>query len=234
MSLEIKTLDWDSKFFNKKIASVHLTEFKKASFLKTLQKAKTNEIKLLYVFCHKDVILPDSFLNSVQGIHADTKLTFEGLSKPYEVMEYDSYSSNLELINLAFISGEHSRFNRDKKNFSRQEFERLYKEWINKSISKDLADKIYVTYYQSKISGFITLKTNKKGIGEVGLISVNPEIQGKGVGSDLLNKGSDFFFRNGIKQIQIPTQKQNDTACQFYRKHNFHVTHAENVYHITL
>ena len=132
---------------------------------------------------------------------------------------FEQNAINEQLLELAFLSGQHSRFMVDK-NFSDQDFKRLYKEWLERSLTREIADEFYVYKNDKKLLGFVTLKF-KKTFAEIGLIAVSQLAQGKGVGSLLINFAVSAAARKNYKRIHVSTQDNNHQACAFYEKNGF-------------
>jgi dTDP-4-amino-4,6-dideoxy-D-galactose acyltransferase len=82
-----------------------------------------------------------------------------------------------DIYNLAFESGEYSRYNIDR-NFVRDEFKKLYACWIENSIKKIIADKSVGYYLDDKLTGIITFKAKDNKL-DIGLIAVDKEYGGK-------------------------------------------------------
>src|SRR5690554_6652906 len=142
----VKRVSWDSTFFGYEVGSYTIDGLSVLD-LERLRDA-SKQFKLTYVKSPK--LLPEvSDLNLV-----DIKVTWqldvtEGirsnrLLKKFIVEEYkDSIHSYEQLLDLAFLSGKHSRFRIDP-NFKNQEFSRLYREWIAKSLDHTIAEKVLV------------------------------------------------------------------------------------------
>lgn len=228
----IKKLEWDSNFFGYKIGELHFNE-------KEFSKSKIedlDEFDLVYVFSKKKLI-------SRCLSRAYTKVVFEfdletfksGYNKPRDITdiitEKVSNKERQKLFNLAYKSGKYSRFNLDK-NFSNKEFRELYKKWIENSIKGRVANHILVFKNNSNvIVGFVTLSSeNNKS--NIGLIAVDDEFRGKGVGSKLIFASKFFSKNNNSKKLLVATQLDNKAACNFYLKNGFETKEKVNVYHL--
>ena len=108
----------------------------------------------------------------------------------------------------------------------------MYREWINKSVSKTIADEVFL-YENKQILGIVTLKL-KENIATIGLIAVAENQQGKGIGRKLVDACMDFCQKNNIKKIEVATQKANLQACNFYEKYGFSVKEITPIYHFWL
>jgi dTDP-4-amino-4,6-dideoxy-D-galactose acyltransferase len=133
------------------------------------------------------------------------------------------------LLNLALLSGHKSRFKKD--NHLNHKFESLYKLWIKKSLSGEMADAVFVAQSNDIIQGFVTVK-KKNNHGQIGLIAVAPEAQGKGFGSKLLQAAEYWYVQNNIKKCTVVTQLDNIGACKLYERIGYRKEKTELVFHI--
>ncbi|MBN1930148.1 MAG: GNAT family N-acetyltransferase [Desulfobacterales bacterium] len=233
-----KILEWDSSFFGLKIARVDsLSIFHKQHALE-LERLKKKGIDLVYFITNKDLNIPYEFLEAFNGILVDQKVTFakeDLLSKPtndfhIELNNQKLVSSNL--LDLALLSGKHSRFKIDD-NFPPNSFKRLYKEWIQKSLTGDLADFVLTYRCNDRILALATLKINAN-IGHVGLLAVSQDMQGKGIGRMLLQELESICAAHKVESLKIATQFANKKACRFYLINNYKILSEELVYHFWL
>ncbi|MCZ8144475.1 GNAT family N-acetyltransferase [Flavobacterium sp.] len=209
-----KRLDWDSDFFGFEIGEI--------SFSSDESIGNSENFKLLVIKSGNDFeVLIDGFENCFSEI----KIVFEKeLSLinsqntsiyPIDETEYDIN----DLYELAYESGKKSRFVLDK-NFKNENFKKLYRKWVDNSISKEIAEDVLIYKENKQIMGFVTYKINES-FGTIGLIAVSAAHQGKGIGNKLLSFVENRIFSNGITKLVIPTQLSNNTACNFYKKQNY-------------
>lgn len=218
----MRRLDWDSDFFNIEIGEIvngdDLTNDNYANF------------DLLYVKTKEEISLPGFKLN-----YKENKVVFE---KKIDALTDDSaeikqlskskYDIN-EIYDLAYVSGKYSRFKKDNL-FGELNFKKLYKKWIDNSITKQFADDILLYFLKDKIVGFVTYKKNAD-FAQIGLIAVDSEHQGKGIGKQLIQKVENCLFREGIKKLRIPTQLENKEACSFYKKIGYEIIETTPIKH---
>jgi len=218
----MKKLEWDSHFFKRAIYQINLD---------TEQLPINLEIaEVLYVISSQEhkILLPgfvETFAeNKVEFIK---KLNTENQSiyKTDSICSFFDLNLSQEFLNqlyqLAFISGNHSRFLLDK-NFGRNSFEELYKKWIDNSISKEFADEVFIHMDDSKINGLITVSI-KDHIGKIGLIAVDDHSQGRGIGTGLLKVIENYLMTKNVETLIIPTQLSNSKACNFYKKSGYEI-----------
>ena len=142
---------------------------------------------------------------------------------------FNTNASKEQIYKLAFESGKFSRFKLDN-NFQQNEFEALYKIWVDNSFSKEIADEILVYKEQSAILGFITYKIIEN-YAIIGLLGVCYEQQGKGIGRKLLEAVENVLSDKQIKELRIPTQLQNEQACGFYTKLGYNIIEETTIKH---
>lgn len=220
-------LDWDSDFFdfpvfqfnvgdeitheNVKFIRNHIAKFSKA---------------LVYIVSRKECNL------DLDGLYAmPAKVTYElDLSRinfnfPVDTSKNEIFHTPIEisedLIDLAFLSGEHSRFKIDS-HFTIEDFQRLYQEWVMKSFNIQIADECFVAINDGIQIGFVTVKIHQK-IADIGLIAVNHKFQGSGLGSALLHRVYNYASQRGCVKIRVNTQETNKNACSFYEKNLFKI-----------
>ena len=220
----INQLDWDSNFFELQIAECVIDNQSVINVEKTYD--------LIYVFCNSD---KEINLPGYSESYKENKIVFiKDLVKNQldseNILSFSSTNfSREQLYELSFESGKYSRFKKDKK-FSIQQFENLYKRWIDNSLDFGFSDDILVYVEEKKIIGFISYKI-KKNEATIGLVAVLPNHQGKGIGKKLLQFVENELIKNDIKILNIPTQKENFEACSFYEKQGYKVKQSIIIKH---
>jgi dTDP-4-amino-4,6-dideoxy-D-galactose acyltransferase len=232
--MEIRQLKWDSDFLGFPVFSVHTTcrEFdgKKMRELLVAEGAR-----LTYLFLDEDSCRDQ--VEQFGGVLYDTKVTFrrhldtiEG-GNAEEVDQQPNSETYASLRSLALLSGHHSRFYLDKRLDGR--YEELYGLWLDNSLNKQVADKVYVDRREGMPVGFVTGYI-RDGLGWIGLIATDAGHQGKGIGRNLMNSVQDYFISCGVKEAAVVTQEANEQACFFYEKCGYHLHKKEFVYHLWL
>lgn len=145
-------------------------------------------------------------------------------------LDYDQNPKSIDSFKeLAYESGKFSRFFLDK-NFGEKKFRDLYDKWIENSLNKSFADKIFFYEENEKIISFVTLKIDENKA-KIGLIATDSNFQGKGYGKRLINFVEYFCNNLKIEQLDIPTQQENKGACMFYEKLKFNITEKYYIKH---
>ncbi len=224
----INKVEWDSAFFGYSVGRVDLDSFetvKPEEFY-----SLSAEYKLIYIFTETELLdLPDS----IQLI--DKKVTFKRktANSPFlgDVSNIHSYYGPIsdDLLTLTLQSGIYSRFRLDK-NFKCNEYEKMYKIWIEESLNRKNALEVFVYTEGGSLLGFITLG-EKKGIADIGLIAVSEQSRGMKIGSSLVNYAVFKSFNIGYSEIQVVTQLENLAAIKLYEKAGFNYLKTICIYH---
>ncbi|MGV8915081.1 MAG: GNAT family N-acetyltransferase [Kaistella sp.] len=223
----IERLEWDSTFFNLKIGKIDVENPNTFDInsLPTLAKG----YDLLYIFSDKEIdglkIVDKKEVFVLENIKHNRRTIYIGM-EPFSV-EKHSYK---ELLNLTLQSGIYSRFKTDE-NFKNNEYEKLYTEWINKSITKELASEIIVKIINKKIVAFATLSKKTNHLADIGLVAVDEKYRGQGIAKDLINSTILKAQQLGFKDIQVITQNINIPARNLYHSTGFRSKKTTNIYH---
>jgi ribosomal protein S18 acetylase RimI-like enzyme len=218
----MRKLEWDSAFFNLEVGVIESGD--------DLKKGNYFNFDLLYLKTNEELSLPGFRLN-----YQENKVLFEK-----DIIAFTTTSDNIkqiskvaynidEIYELAYESGKYSRFKKDNL-FGESNFKKLYKEWIDNSIAKQLADDILLYLIEDKIVGFVTFKKHTN-YSQIGLIAVDKDYQGKGIGSQLISEVENYLCKEGIKKLRIPTQLENKEACFFYKKIGYEIIENTPIKH---
>lgn len=222
--MKIKKLGWDSEFFGFEVGELNTS----TAFLNT----EHQNFDLIYIKQNEDL---DLSIVGYEKTFQETKIIFTKSLADKNVIHLDLIDfdekpiKNEKLYELAYLSGNYSRFLLDHQ-FGKEKFKNLYRTWIDNSINKKFADKIFYTIHDNKISGFVTLQTRCE-YASIGLIAVDPAFQGKGIGGILISICEHYCFLKNFKELRIPTQEENIGACNFYKKIGYSVMEKTFIKH---
>lgn len=133
-----------------------------------------------------------------------------------------------QIQSLALTSGQFSRFFLDQR-LQKNKAEELYKIWIDKSLNFEIADEIYLSG-DKDISGLLTVKFSEDQA-QVGLLAVDLKYRGQGIAKKLIIHMENQCKAKGIATISIPTQRINNTACEFYLNSGYSEVESSFIYH---
>jgi dTDP-4-amino-4,6-dideoxy-D-galactose acyltransferase len=235
-----KILDWDTEFFGFKVARILPERLGSHRLKDTLLSIKQENVILAYWSTDPVDAESETAARYCNGFLADRKVTYSidaieindrAASESFEtkVEEYSDESVSRELEDLAIQAGIFSRFNIDPQ-MPAGRFIDLYKLWIQKSVQRELADKVLVVRNAGIIVGMVTVG-EKNGRGDIGLLAVDSSMRGKKLGIALVNAAQQWTIENGFTTAQVVTQGENVSACRFYEKCGYRIDKIENVYH---
>lgn len=225
----IEGLPWDSDFFGLKVGVIRSGTFDLSAF-----ESERDAFDLIYIY-EKPDDSRNTVLATICGNPADTRVTYikqltNSLPVKEGVVNYMYRQPDKQLIALALESGIYSRFYTDKR-FPPDAYERLYKEWILRSVDKSLACSVLVYYNESGfLDGFVTLEIKGPGI-QIGLIAVDARARGQGIGARLVRAAEWEAHHQNFLYLKVSTQSANRTACRLYEKCGYAVEDVEHIYH---
>lgn len=228
MNYTINKLEWESDFFNMNIAEIDLLKVK-SNYLINQEHSYDLIILKNNNYCTKINGYTKSFEELKITYYKKLKLE-KSIINDIRVLDTDTTPINpKKLYNLAYLSGRESRFKLDK-NFNLNHFKKLYKTWINNSIDKSFGFKVFYIVNKDTPIAFVTLNKKEKE-GQIGLIAVNEDYQGQGLGKLLINHVETFCVINGINTLTIPTQHTNTSAMTFYKKLGYNINEELKIEH---
>lgn len=226
MIKSIERLDWDSNFFGFEVYKCEVQRYVTFEDIKEISATAT----LLYLFSNA-LILNKKLSRKL----VDKKIIYKKVLRETPIeMKPSIYKGKInsieELISLALLSGNHSRFKLDE-NMPLGSFETMYRQWIVNDLS-DPNTFIIVEKSAESIVGFVTISFNSTNIAEIGLIAVSRSHQGKGIGSKLIKSAESLALKNGMSSIRVATQKKNIQANLFYQSNEYEMIDNKYIYHI--
>jgi dTDP-4-amino-4,6-dideoxy-D-galactose acyltransferase len=230
---DIQLLDWDTNFFGYRVGKLNLS--KTGLINLNLSRIETNSFDLIYLFVEQsiDEDLLSLWRSKLQYIKIelvkDVNTSDSNLSETGNVIIKPISVFTDELFHLVLESGVFSRFKQDK-NFVNNEFERLYRAWIDKAIN-DRNAKVVGAFINDELIGFVSLSL-KSGVADIGLIAVHQKARGKYVGKKLLESAYQYATLHHSKTITVVTQENNIQALQFYLRNGFKIENKNYIFHL--
>ncbi len=229
--MTIKALSWDSNFFGLSVGELTFSEFN-ADVERQIRD--TGNPELLYLRYRGSDQRDLERLHAISDCGVD-QVTFEkslisldGEDSQESIIEASELSDSLVALSIA--AGMHSRFHLDPR--LNAFFETFYFEWIQNSISGAMADKVFVYRREGVDVGLITVTLKESLCAVIGLLSVAPPMQGKGVAAALLQTAERWAAGSGADRMNITTQIGNEAAVKFYRKSGYSIRDIEYIFHL--
>jgi dTDP-4-amino-4,6-dideoxy-D-galactose acyltransferase len=233
---QIQFLDWDTIFFGYKVGKICLS----TDAIIDSQLPHAHDFDLVYIFTEQ--LIDEERQRLMHAILCDIKIKFtkeiktdlnampqdQGISKEViEIKPIHKLSDNL--FHLVLESGIYSRFKQDE-NFTNNEFERLYKAFIENALNDNDAE-VLGAFINDDLVGFVSISL-KAGVANIGLIAVNEKDRGKHIGKKLLQASYTYAQKHQSKALTVVTQETNIQAMQFYQKNGFKINHKNYIYHL--
>lgn len=220
-------LEWDSKFFGFNVGIIWVERANGQQVKVEIERLQNLGCKLIYVYSPRPLDLM-----GFKALLADKKRSYV-LKKPKFVPTHNQFYSSFEdpaiLYDLAYQSGEYSRFKIDSS-IGEEDFKRLYRTWIDNSINAGFADYVFAPMDNGKPMGLITAKKKGNEI-SIGLFATDKNYRERGIGSSLIQEIINEAYLKGLS-VEVTTQADNETACGFYEHRGFEMAKEEFVYHV--
>lgn len=232
----IKRLDWDSDFFGIEIGKLDLI----LNSINDINSIKNildySDFNMITILVNHDDTIQNNLVKNIGGILYDCKIVLNlnefkiNHISNSNIFSVNPNDFNEKIVELSYQSGEFSRFKKDPK-FGENRFKMLYKEWIIKSINKEISIETFAYIENNEIQGIITLG-EKNLRGDIGLFAVDIKHRGKSIGKKLIGHALNYFTLKGFQSVQVVTQLDNILAYDFYIKNNFKKESITNIYHL--
>lgn len=230
--MNCRFLEWDSRFFNLRIARVEADRLTAKDAARVLSWSEREKIDGLYFLCPSD---DDESVRQAEaaGFYlVDIRMElfcrlFDHVYTPNASIRLFQESDLSELQLIAENAYTDSRFYYDR-NFSRERASALYREWATKNCHGE-ADAVFIAQDQDQIGGFITCNFDQD-VGRIGLVGVSPIARGHGVGHMLVNAALNYFRDRSVAEVRVVTQGRNISAQRLYQAHGFR-THSLSLWY---
>lgn len=237
---KIQIIDFDTKLFGFKIGMFTGEKLSSEKARKIIEYCKDKGVKCLYANLDINDFASLSIATKYGFVISDIRITFEKDLTNFEATKkvvinaylIDDNIKKKDIPYLKSLSKEISRVTRFTfdKNFPTGSGEKLYARWMLDSISKKIADKVFIAreIKTQKPLGVITCK-KEHDHGEIVLLGVDKEHSGKGVATFVLTHALCFFKRSGLNKVRVVTQGSNVPAQRLYQKNGF-LTQSTSVF----
>jgi dTDP-4-amino-4,6-dideoxy-D-galactose acyltransferase len=229
----IEHLSWDSQFFGLKVGRAVFSRLSEEELASICKEKQEGLYAAVYLFSglpadasHEKLEQAGCKLYDIKRTYYKDKLN--NLAMPEGCLSYTGPLTP-ELLALAIDSGHKSRFRNDSR--LQHKASELYTLWIEKSLSRQIADEVIVCLEAGKIQGFVSLAV-KNGTGKIGLIAVDANCRGRGLGRKLMQAAESYYASAGAANAEVVTQQDNTGACRLYESSGY-LRHTDVfVYHV--
>lgn len=232
-------LAWDTEFFGRPIARITGNRLDHLLAERVERWCAAQQIECLYFLADSDDPLTVQAAEDHGYRLMDVRITLrhrlaagaaasEITEEPIQVRNArDSDVPFLETI--ARMSYHNTRYYADPC-FPDATCDELYATWIRRSC-EGYANRVIVAEADSVPIGYISCHLSSDTMqGNIGLVGVSAEQQGRGVGLLLVNCALDWFGERGVQVVDVVTQGRNIAAQRLYQRSGF-VTHAVQLWY---
>jgi dTDP-4-amino-4,6-dideoxy-D-galactose acyltransferase len=229
-------LPWDSEFFGINIARLWGQHLPPERAVEALRWCREQNVQCLYFLADASDALTARSAHEAGFRMVDVRTTYEcnlafrrpvlaaAAVRPFERDDLPA------LERIAAASHTDSRFYFDGR-FDRQRCGELYATWIRRSCA-GWADAVFTAGFAGAPVGYITCHVHDGGYGSIGLIAVDPESQGGGLGQQLVATALGYLRTRGIRRVEVVTQGRNIRSQQLYQRSGFSPSKVEIWYHL--
>lgn len=228
-------LDWDSEFFDRRIARINVNSLTRQSLAQAIDWCRTNTIDCVYFLADATETESLRLAEAAQFSLVDIRMTYER-----QVGSNDVRTDGLirscraedipELQAIARTSHRDSRFYSDP-NFDTQRCDALYETWIEKSC-QGYADAVLVTEMDGRAVAYLSCHAREQNLGEIGLFAVAAHARGQGRGPKMIAAALDWFDQRGETSVRVVTQGRNVSAQRLYQRCGFLSRSVQLWYHL--
>jgi dTDP-4-amino-4,6-dideoxy-D-galactose acyltransferase len=229
-------LQWDSQFFGRRIARANISCLTENVAVDIDAWCNLNRIDCLYFLASSSDRATAKLAEDNMFRLVDVRVTLDltiGSASSSGLSGFNVRSaveSDIPALRAIARSGHRdTRFYYDG-NFSSSVCDELYETWIEKSC-RGWATRVFVTEDDEKIEGYVTCHLSDPSSGQIGLVGVANNAQGKGIGSDLVSYAVRWFAREGVQKVSVVTQGRNVRAQRLYQRCGFITRAVELWFH---
>jgi dTDP-4-amino-4,6-dideoxy-D-galactose acyltransferase len=232
-------LEWDSDFFGVRIARLTVTRLTPQTAQEVDAWCEANKVSCLYFLADADDASTLRVTEANAYHFVDIRMTLDRALSDAATPEGDRSgfggtrpATQEDLPNLraiARVSHSDSRFYYDP-HLPDARCDDLYETWIDKSVN-GYADAVLVAELEGAAVGYITCHLRDDAAGQIGLVGVSAQAQGRGLGGELINAALGWFRGQGVQRVSVVTQGRNCPAQRLYGRSGFLTRSVQLWYH---
>jgi dTDP-4-amino-4,6-dideoxy-D-galactose acyltransferase len=219
-------LDWDSRFFGRRIAQVSAARLDDAGLRAVEAWCDAAAVDCAYFLADFDPPTLALVERSGFGLK-DVRLTFgRPLASSLTTLPADgltvraAVAADLPALEAIAAASHHdSRFYADER-FGREQADALYRAWIRNSVEGWADDVLVLARDGEQAVGYIT-GHRRDGGGQIGLIAVAEEARGAGGAPALVAALCGRYAALGVPWMTVVTQARNLAAQRLYQRLGF-------------
>lgn len=236
--LGCELLEWDSRFFGKRIARLHAHDVTPVSLTRARQWCADQSVECLYVLVDAQDRDAVATLENNGVPCVDERLTLEravaagDLTSPLDARIRSLRERDISRLGaIAASSHGDTRFYADVR-FPRERCDALYRTWIEKSCADGSTTVFVATDKADDPVGYLTLERPGPTIGQIGLIAVHSDARSAGLGGALVTAALRLCAEQQRTTVRVITQERNTAARRLYAARGFVSIGHDRWYHV--
>lgn len=240
--MNVERLAWDSTFFGFGVGRLTGPVESQTAVRDALARGQEQGLRLVYSQCPGQDERGHRIALLCGGRFVDAKRTYAlPLPPSSRLRPVDAIAAvrnvdpctRRQLRRLAWQSAEFSRYRIDPE-MPPGSWRRMYSIWINQSLNGERADAVLVNGAAagdgSQLAGMVTL-SQRGDEGSIGLLAVDSEWRGRGIGSQLLRAAACWCAERRCTRLSVVTQGANEAACRAYQRAGYALSNETHVFH---
>jgi len=226
-----EVLPWDSEFFQCVIGRVCGNTLEEEQALEIDQWSVQNQVAGLYLLARSDCSRTVQIARKHGFDLVDVRVTFERSKRnsgdlPELVLLPDTVIRPARIEDIPALQAIARTAHTDTRFFSDPHFpqtrsEALYATWIELECKGRAQQVLVAASHAGQALGYLSCHLNQsEQQGQIGLVGIDSNFRGKGLGKSLVLAALHWFARHGA-DVTVVTQGKNITAQRLYQKSGF-------------
>lgn len=212
-----QNLEWDSNFFGIRVARID-SGLQEPDFMEVISQLDSEEFDLVY-FNSKFLVKENKYYKNHLLDKRVSLIKELKDKKPWDdrVKLYNGRVPTGKMIDLSRRVAQSSRFFFDPAIPNEKVYE-MYKIWLSKSVSKEMATDVLVYEDEYGIQGFATIKILDNGKALIPMLAVDRNHEGLGISFMLMQAIETFLLKEGCEYLISETKAKNLRALKVYER----------------
>jgi len=207
-----RVLDWDSEFWGVRIAEVDGPD------AEAWARANAVACAYLLVAAEDAAAAHRAEEHGFRLMDVRVELDAEAATDAPQGIRPHSDADVERLRQIARTNHADTRFYADQR-FPRERCDELYDTWVRRS-AEGWADALLVADADGAPAGYVSVH-EREGHGSIGLIGVDPEARGRGLGAELVRGALAWCSGHGLPECRVVTQGRNVGAQRLFQRCGF-------------
>jgi dTDP-4-amino-4,6-dideoxy-D-galactose acyltransferase len=235
-NLPVEYLEWDSTFFNKRIARLTTHCLTEEDVKKIFLWAREEKIDCLYYLADGKEMNSTGAAEK-NGFHfVDLRVTMiKDLKKPEKPFIPNwhirrAVEDDLDLLKTTSKNVFHlSRFRADE-HFDQVKADKMYEVWIENDLRLKGHD-VWVIDVEGHLASFTSVAINPDGRAQLGLAGTQKEWRGKGLSLEIQRFIGEELRNRGVEELEVVTQGRNIPAQNLFQRSGYYMRSIDLWYH---